>query len=266
MSRYGPGMTPTRIAYGPERDQFGELHLPPGATGPHPVAVVVHGGFWVAANGGADRMDALCADLVSHGWAAWNVEYRRLGSDSGGGWPQTAQDVSAAIDHLATLQEEGAPLDLTRVVSIGHSAGGHLTLLDAARVPDTARVRVAATVGQAPVTDVQHAHDLGGPGVAIIETFMGGSPDATAGAYTQASPVRRLPLGVPVLLVQGELDELVPPAMVTDYAEAARAAGDDVTLELRPHDAHFDHLDPLTGAWAAVTDWLDRRFAPGPTG
>jgi fermentation-respiration switch protein FrsA (DUF1100 family) len=72
--------------------------------------------------------------------------------------------------------------------------------------------------------------------------------------------VQLVPLGVPILLVQGELDELVPPRMVTAFAEAARAAGDDVTLELRPHDGHFDHLDPLTGAWATTADWLQARF------
>lgn len=247
-------MPVTTHAYGTHRDQFGELHLPDG-DGPFPVAVLVHGGFWVAANGGVDRMHGLCADLGARGWAAWNVEYRRLGDGSDGGWPHTGQDVSAAIDHLRELAGTH-PLDLGRVVSIGHSAGGHLTLLDAAR-PDAA-VRVAATVGQAPVTDVELAHALGGPGVAIIETFMGGSPADRPDAYVAASPVRRLPLGVPLLLVQGGLDELVPPAMVQDYADAARAAGDDVELVLREHDGHFEHLDPRTGAWATTAEWLAR--------
>ncbi|UTI65238.1 alpha/beta hydrolase [Paraconexibacter antarcticus] len=250
-------MPVTRHAYGPERDQFAELHLPETAPGaPLPVAVVVHGGFWTTENGGVDRMTGLCEDLVARGWAAWNVEYRRLGGGSGGGWPQTAQDVSAAIDHLVTLED--APLDLARVVSIGHSAGGHLTLLDAARA--SAAVRVAATVGQAPLTDVQFAHDLGGPATQVVEAFMGGAPGAVGDTYAQASPVRLVPLGVPILLVQGELDDLVPPRMVAAFADAARAAGDDVTLELRPHDGHFDHLDPLRGAWATTADWLQARL------
>ena len=109
-------------AYGPARSQFGELFLP-GGDGPHPVAVVLHGGFWRAQHG-CRQTRPLCRDLAARGWAAWNVEYRRLGRLSGGGWPRTLEDVAAAVDHLADIPR--VPLDLRRVVAIGHSAGGHL--------------------------------------------------------------------------------------------------------------------------------------------
>ena len=66
-----------RIVYGDHPSQFAELSTPPDATGV-PVVVVVHGGFWM------QRYDLglgrpLAADLVAHGVAAYNVEYRRLG-------------------------------------------------------------------------------------------------------------------------------------------------------------------------------------------
>ncbi|HEX2491486.1 MAG TPA: hypothetical protein VHR27_18900, partial [Blastocatellia bacterium] len=35
----------TRVSYGSNESQFGELRLPKGA-GPHPVASVIHGGCW----------------------------------------------------------------------------------------------------------------------------------------------------------------------------------------------------------------------------
>jgi acetyl esterase/lipase len=250
-------MSATRSAYGDHPHQFGELTLPAAASAGRPVPVVAlaHGGFWLAEHG-LERMRPLAADLAARGWAAWNVEYRRLGEGSDGGWPQTADDVSAAIDHLAVLAAEGVPLDLGRVVSIGHSAGGHLTLLDAARDPDTVAVRVATTVGLAPLTDVLHAHGLGG-GVDVIEAFLGGAPDARAAAYAAASPVTRVPLGVPQLIVQGERDELVPPDMVAAYVDAARTAGDDVRLDLRAEDGHFDLVEPGSAAWAAVVLHLE---------
>ena len=91
-----PVPTPSRIAYGDHPSQFGELTLPAGD--PRAVVVVVHGGFW-RERFGLELGRPLAADLVAAGYAAWNVEYRRVGG--GGGWPATFDDVAAAVDFLA---------------------------------------------------------------------------------------------------------------------------------------------------------------------
>src|SRR5690349_20317969 len=79
-----------RHAYGPHPDQFAELALPGNGDQPYPVAVLLHGGGW-SAKYGLRQMDALAGDLVSRGWAAYNVEFRRVGG--GGGVPHTLDDV-----------------------------------------------------------------------------------------------------------------------------------------------------------------------------
>jgi len=115
----GPtAMTRSTYSYGDHPSQLAELFLPAG-SGPFPVTVVVHGGYWKAQY---DRslMEGLCSDLAAHGLAAWNIEYRRVGA--GGGWPHTLDDVAAAVDLLVELN---APLDLSHVAAVGHSAGGH---------------------------------------------------------------------------------------------------------------------------------------------
>src|SRR5579871_4297586 len=89
-----PADADARIPYGPEPLQFGDLRLPSGA-GPHPLVVVVHGGYWQAIYN-LTHAGHLCADLAAHGIATWNVEYRRLG-DPGGGYPGTLEDVTAAF-------------------------------------------------------------------------------------------------------------------------------------------------------------------------
>ncbi|MDP2711345.1 MAG: alpha/beta hydrolase, partial [Solirubrobacteraceae bacterium] len=114
---------PPRHRYGAHPRQVADLHLPAG-PGPHPVVVVLHGGYWRPPYTRL-IMRPLCLDLARRGWAAWNVEYRRLGRD-GGGWPQTFDDVAAAIDHLDELR--AGPVDLDRVTLLGHSAGGQLAL------------------------------------------------------------------------------------------------------------------------------------------
>jgi acetyl esterase/lipase len=208
--------------------------------------VVIHGGFWRDAY---DRslMDALCEDLASAGWASWNLEYRRLGS--GGGWPETFDDVAAGIDQVQELVD-----DLSVVATIGHSAGGHLALWGAAR-PEP-RVRVTHAVAQAGVVDLVEAARLKlSRGAA--EELLGGSPPQVPDRYELASPAARLPLGVPQLLVHGGRDDIVPATMSRAYAQAASKAGDRVDLVVHEELGHFEHLDPASRAWRSVRDWLE---------
>jgi acetyl esterase/lipase len=227
---------------------------------PAPVAVVIHGGFW-RARYGRKLMRALCRDLAERGWIAWNIEYRRLGRVSGGGWPTTFADVAEAIDHLDEIRTE-ARLDLSRVVAIGHSAGGHLAVWAAARprLPKGSpgcdpRVRVSAAVAQAGVVDLRLAWELR-LSEGVVGDLLGGGPDRFAARYGLASPAELLPLGVPVLLTHGGRDEVVPPSVNEAYAAAAGAAGDEVELVLLANEDHYGHIDPANPLWAAVVEWL----------
>jgi acetyl esterase/lipase len=242
---------PERHPYGLARSQFGELTLPAGDA-PAPVAVVLHGGFW-RAQYGRRLMHPLCADLVARGWAVFNLEYRRLGRLSGGGFPRTLDDVAAAVDHLAELPaHDPGRLDARRVVTIGHSAGGQLATWLATR--ERPRVAVTAVVAQAGVLDLRLADELG-LSRGVVRRFLGGGPDAVPERYAAASPAERLPLGVPALLTHGGRDDIVPPVMSERFADAARAAGDTVELVTDPGAGHFEHLDPAHGLWRAVVEW-----------
>lgn len=117
------------LPYGPSADQEADLYLP-SSTMP-PVVCLLHGGFWRMPHG-RDQMDAIARDLAAHGFAVWNLEYRRLGAP-GGGWPGTLDDAAAGIDHLASLPALGFDIELGRIAIAGHSAGGHLALWAAGR-------------------------------------------------------------------------------------------------------------------------------------
>ena len=255
-----------RHPYGGHPQQRAELHLPAG-DGPHPVVVALHGGFWRARRS-RRYMRPRCADLARHGWAAWNVDYRRVGRGEGGGWPATFADVAAAIDHLAELD---APLDLGCVAAIGHSAGGHLALWAATRpglppgAPGAApRVRLTAGVAAlAAVGDLEATPDLYAPGGAVSD-LMGCSPsDAPDDRYALANPIRRLPLGIPLLLVHGDADETVAPERSRELDAAARAAGDEVVLEESAGAGHRALVDPRGPEWAAAVRWLRGRAFSG---
>lgn len=251
-------------AYGPGADQFLELTLPVAGSGPAPVAVVLHGGFWRAAFG-VDLARPLAADLAASGFAAVAVEYRRVGA--GGGWPATLQDVAAAVDALPDLPESGR-LDLTDVTVIGHSAGGHLAawLAGRPRLPAGAPgadpvVRVTAAVLQAGVLDLRLAAEQRLGNGAVVD-FLGGGPDEHPERYAVADPVRLLPTGVRVLCVHGSADVVVPVQQSRRYATAAAAVGDRVEVRVLPGD-HMTVIDPQSEAWAAVRDWMSRGRSAG---
>ncbi len=248
---------PRRIAYGAADSQYGELREPPG-DGPHPVAVLIHGGFWRDV-WTLDLMDSLAVDLHHRGFATWNIEYHRVGS--GGGWPVTMEDVAAALDHLANLAK-ACNLDLDDVTAIGHSAGGHLALWSAARPeqypeqPDTKPVVVPQrVVGLAPVADLVAAHQMN-LGEGAVEEFLRRSPQEGPERYAVASPAELLPLGIRQLIVHGDADMRVPIEMSRAYTAAAAAAGDDVTFHGHEGSDHFMVIDPAAPAWERVVGWL----------
>ena len=245
----------TRHRYGEHPRQVADLHLPAG-PGPFPVVVVLHGGYWQPPYAKL-IMRPLCVDLVRRGYAALNVEYRRLGRE-GGGWPQTFDDVATAIDQLADPGLCDARLDLARVDLLGHSAGGQLALWAGGRselpagAPGAApRVTATRVLALAPVSDLERA---GRPARALL----GGSPAEVPDRWRQADPMRRIPLGVPVGIVHAVDDETISVKRSREYAAAARAAGADVWLTETP-GGHRDPIDPSTQAWEAAAQWLETR-------
>ncbi|SDY89007.1 Acetyl esterase/lipase [Micromonospora pattaloongensis] len=258
------------VRYGPLADHVADVRRPRTVTGPAPLVLVVHGGFWRAAY---DRQHTgpLCDDLAGRGFAVAAIEYRRVGRD-GGGWPDIFDDVALAVDRVPGLVAEalGDRVRADRVVLLGHSAGGHLAVWAAARhrLPATAPWRTPApspavrgVVSLAGVLDLAAA-SAQRLGDAATDELLGGDPAAVPDRYAAADPAALLPVGVPVTLVHGRDDLQVPWEISERYAEAARRAGDDVSVRLLDGIEHFGVIDPLSPAWPSVLDAL-RRLAFG---
>lgn len=242
-----------RVAYGAGAQQFGELRLPAGG-GPHPVAVIIHGGCWYSEYDLA-HVAPFAEALNGLGFATWAIEYRRVG-DAGGGFPGTFEDVSAGAEFLRQLARTH-PLDLTRVVAVGHSAGGQLALWLAARgdahaagrTPSSAPLRLRGVVSLAGITDMKKFGPRCGGAAA---KFLGGSFDEVPERYKQTSPVELLPARVPVRLVHGAEDRIVPVELGREYEAAARRGGGDVELTVVAGAGHFELIAPQSSAWPAV--------------
>lgn len=253
------GVTPPagiRIPYGDAPEQFGELRVPAG-PGPHPVVVVVHGGWWRVAYGLA-YAGHLSAALTADGFASWNIEYRRVGSPNGG-YPSLLRDVTAAVAKLTDLAP-GYALDLARIVVTGHSAGGHIAAWLAAKQshPELDAFGASpALVGAVPVAgavDLMLCSEMGvADSVGIpVHDFLGGTPLDVPERFALASPAELLPTGIPVICIHGDRDATVPRAISERYVARARRAGDPAELVVLEGVEHFAPFDPQTPAGAAV--------------
>lgn len=241
--------TMTRHAYGEDPSQYGDLLLPAGT--PRGVVVVIHGGFWKSAYDADSLGLPLAEALAARGWAAWNLEYRRVGAGPGGGGgaPQTFDDVAAGIDHLADLD-----VDTSTVITLGHSAGGHLATWAAARGRHgwADRVPVTHVVSQAGVLDLRAAA-ADGLGAGAVEALLGHPPTTGDARF---DPAQQLPLDVPVWCVHARADANVPFSQSADYVERAGAAGAEATLVEVDGD-HFTVIDQASEAWRRQLAVLD---------
>lgn len=242
-----------RYAYGSHDLQFGELTRPASAP-PHPVIILIHGG------GYRDMYDLrplgrVVAALADAGFAVWNIEYRRYGN--GGDYPIMFLDVGAAADFLPQIADAHR-LDLSRIMTIGHSAGGHLALWLAGRrnIEAESPLFVAhpqsihAVLALAPLADVKGGAESDLSSEALL-AVMGGMPAEAPGAYRNGCPTALLPLRIPQVIVVGSEDQGML-ANAERYIAAATVAGDDIQLITLPDAGHFEIVAVNSKEWRDV--------------
>lgn len=251
------------IPYGNHQSQFGVLRLPefPKSC---PVVITIHGGFWQSKYN-LEENDPIVEDLTRRGYATWNIEYRRVGEE-GGGWTGTFNDVIDAVNHLTKI-EERFNLDLSHVVALGHSAGGHLALWLASQIDkvqndeigNNLTVPIQGVISLAGVTNLKNMweiHEERGMH-SHVGSFIGGSPQEVPERYTLASPIELLPINVEQILIHGELDGHVPVELSIDYHRMAIKQGGKVSLVVLPEVEHFMIIDPSSSAWRSVVHSIE---------
>ena len=245
---------PRRHYYGPDPSQYADLYIPTGQRQPGTLALL-HGGWW-RSQFGSDHLDGVAVDLAARGWVVWNVEYRRLGL--GGGYPATLNDVATAIDYLATIDD----VDAGRVVTVGHSAGGHLATWVAGRRklgPDApfgaAVLDVVGVISLAGVVDLATAARQRNGNGAVIR-LMGGGPDEYPERYSVADPMSHVPIPAVVRCVHARDDDRVPFQQSVTYVRAAAAGGQNAAL-LAVDGDHFSVADASSASWPTVIETIE---------
>ncbi|XVO23537.1 MAG: alpha/beta hydrolase [Betaproteobacteria bacterium] len=278
-----PRPTPTdKVSYGPHADQYAELWLPDACVALLPVVILIHGGCWRADLPGPELVAFLSQAIAQQGVAVCSVTYRRVGTETGtkagtkagtnagtnaqafSPYPDTFLDVAAAADKLREIAPH-YKLDLNRVVTIGHSAGGHLALWLAARpkLPTSSRLvtphplTIHAAVGIAALADLQYAKSASAHacGADTVDLLIN-TKERKDAAYLDTSVTPLLPLGLPQTLISGASDSIVAPAHALRYHEHAKAKGETVTLLTLEDAGHFELIAPWTPPGARVVETI----------
>jgi acetyl esterase/lipase len=265
----GPPPTAT-IAYGGAPSQFAQLFRPKG-DGPFPVVVLVHGGCWTIEYGGIGQMHNVAGALAARGIAVWNVEYRRV-DEEGGGYPGTYLDMNAALDKLAA-EAARYQLDTTRIVAMGHSAGGQLVQWIGARgkIAPTSPLfqrqplAVRQIISLGGLADLRNEKDLIKSSCSRDIEQLAGRPSATRpDVYADTSAAELMPNGSRTLLITGALDTISPPRAAYAFAARARAAGDSAEVLILPNASHYDEIAASSPAWKLILPAIERALGMAP--
>jgi acetyl esterase/lipase len=199
------------------------------AAGPvRGVMLILHGGAWSSV--GRAKLSLTRADAErwqARGWRTVNATYRPCAA--------SVADVLSLYDRVRRTYGAALP-----VCAFGHSAGGHLALLLAARRP-----KLACVVSEAGIADLaalareQAAAGAAGPGQVANWATAAFGADRLAEVSAAGSPVQAR-----VLYAIAAADPLVPWEQATDFAAAQHrrdpAAYVD-TLHLAEGSSLFEH-------------------------
>ncbi|GGB65600.1 alpha/beta hydrolase family protein [Knoellia flava] len=228
----------------------------PDATGPEgelpPLLVLVHGGPTARTEAGLQLGRAF---WTTRGFAVLDVNYsgstgygRDYRNRLRGQWGVVDND--DIVTGARSLAEAGL-VDGARLAIRGGSAGGYAVL----RALTTSDAFAAGT-SYFGVADLEAlASDTHKFESRYLDQMVGPYPEAKE-TYVDRSPIHHLDsVHGAVLLLQGGIDEVVPPAQAETMAAAMRAAGQEVDLVLYPDEGHGFR------AASAIEDSLGRELA-----
>jgi acetyl esterase/lipase len=227
-----------------------DVYGPP-QPGDWPVLVLFHGGGWYG--GSPANMAPLAAELARRGFLAFNATYRT----SNGGYPESFEDVACAV-RFASVNAPAYTQASAPPVIVAHSAGAQLaSVISLAGDDFTGSCPLAGSalptglVGLAGPYDVRQF-------TLLLASFFGTryevdpTPWEAGNAFTDLGENPDLR----VLLVHGDLDDVVPVEMSRQFETALSESGYEVELQILAGAGHAEARDPNF-----VADSIERFLA-----
>ena len=194
----------------------------------YPAAVSIHGGAWT--QGPIEWGYGDAQFMASLGFVGIAVDYRLAGT-GGITVGECMKDVNSSIRWVRTYAEE-LNVDPNRILAIGHSAGGHL-VLSAALFPHIMEEGEEESISSLPnaVVALAPAVDLDRDN--YFQSLCG---PIRASACSPADHIKKL--DIPVLIIHGSKDEVLPVAYTKKFAEDMKAEGNRIDLRIYPGGSH----------------------------
>jgi pectinesterase len=231
----------------------------PDGDGPFPVAIMVHGGGWMAGDKLRDHLPIL-ESLTDAKFTWFSINYRLAPKYR---WPACLDDVETAIRWVKAhaADYKGDP---RRIALLGYSAGGHLVCQTVVTGGDD--LRVQAVVGLAPPTDnLADSERRGGlsPSMTNLLDRAKTIDDESRAVLREISPLNHVKPGLPpFLLIQGAEDKSVPYSQSVNFQAKLKEAGvpcELITLTGAPHRlTEWGKSDPLYRQ--KMIAWLERAL------
>lgn len=243
------------IYYGNESEQFGQLIKPKEIENiTVPVVIVIHGGYWKD-NHSLDSYatNAIVDYLTSFNVAIWNLEYRRMessGRNNKAVWPSVFQDTANGIDFLATIARQEC-LDLTRVLIIGHSAGGSLAVWAGCRdnIPPTSilfkatALKITSVLSIAGILNLSCCNDVDQP--EQVHRLMAGTNEQFSERYQACDPNLLHNPSLDLTIIHGKKDTAVQISQAQSYCDNAKGNIEKIFITQADHFSMLPH----EGGW-----------------
>ena len=196
---------------------------------------------------GLDQFDKVAVELLELGFYVWNIEYRRIG-ETNHKWRDAFDDVIIAINELGNIKNKYSSVDLTNVLVVGHSAGGHLAIWLNSQ---SLKIEVKKFIGLSPILDLEIAY-YENSGDGAVERLLHGKPNEFQERYLYSSPIKLCTKNSSELIIHGKMDEYVPIKWSKSYYEKIRHLTDKVHLIELDSCGHMDFIDPKSNAFAIL--------------
>ena len=109
---------------------------------------------------------------------------------------------------------------------------------------------INGVIALAGITDLKAYDKIGNNCSTAVTKLMGETPEKIDSRYYEASPINLLPTKIPIRLVHGDKDDIVP--IRQSEAFAAKAKGMDVEVLTIEGGGHFDMVSPYSEAWKVI--------------